>query len=195
MKSKKNSKHYVDNQKFYECIVDYKRKVYEAIRDGREKPLIPEFAGRCILLIAENTAKMRSFNGYSYKEEMISDGILNCTKYFDNFDENKYTNPHAYFTMVCVQANIQRIKDEKKNRYAIYKKFEEDFILNSNRDLMLDEKNNLIVDPVYDNISEYIQDFEIKDKENKSKRLEKLKEKRKQQNIENERFSDVDETE
>src|SRR5690606_33105405 len=177
MSKKKVKKHYVDNKKFYQCILDYKKKVYEANRDGKEKPPIPDFAGECILLIAQNTVRMPQYSGYTYKEEMVSDAVLNCIKYFDNFDETKYTNPHAYFTMICLHANKQRINDEKKNRYAIYKKFEEDFIFNANRDLLVDEKNNLIVEPVYDNISEYIVDYEDKDREKKAKRIEKLKEK------------------
>ena len=192
-KSKRKTKHYVDNKKFYDDIVAYKKRCYEAEMAGKDKPPIPDFSALCVFLIAQNVIRMPAYNGYSYKDEMASDAMMNCIRYFDNFDENKYTNPHAYFTMICSHACKNRINEEKKLRYALYKKFEEDYVLTGNHHQLLDEKNNLIEPSIYDNISEYIEDYEIKDREKKARRIQKMKEKKKQEELRRVDGDDIDE--
>jgi len=175
-KNRKKGNHYVNNAKFYECIVEYKKKVYEAEETGDKPPRIPEFAGECIVLIAYNTAKIYKFSQYSYKEEMISDAILNCVNYFDSFNEKKYKNPHAYFTMICMNSNVHRINLEKKLRYALYKAFENDMILSGKME------NEVSLDSeIYDNMSEYICDWEKSHNEKKMERKRKAAEKKKRE--------------
>ena len=45
---------------------------------------------------------------------MISDGIENCLQYMHNFNQEKSTNPFAYFTQIIYYAFIRRIQKEKK---------------------------------------------------------------------------------
>lgn len=105
---------YVDNKKFLEAI----RKHYEVCRqaelEGKERPRIPEYIGRCILLIATNMARRPNFNGYTYKEEMIGDGYEHCIRYFYNFNAEKYDNPFAYFSRIAHYAFVRRLATEKK---------------------------------------------------------------------------------
>lgn len=182
---KKPKNHYVDNKKFYESIVAYKKKCRDAEEAGLPKPQIPEYAGQCIKDIAENVGKrVYKFAGYSYNDEMISDSILNCITYFDNFDETRFDNPHAYFTRICYNANANRIKIEKKEKYATYKLFENEMILSANPDVVFHESHGLINEDIYGNISEYIEDFEIKEKRRKAERKEKLKAKKMRDSLE-----------
>lgn len=176
-KKKKNPNNYVDNKKFYEIIVEYKKKLRLFQEGVGKEPQIPDYAGDCILKIAQNLVLLPQFNRYSYKEEMISDGIENSIKYFNNFDENKYTNPHAYFTTICFQANVNRIKREQKNRYGIYKSFEREMIFSENGERLLQETAGLKTEALYDNILEFIENYERKEKERKIKQKEKLREK------------------
>lgn len=174
----KKSNHYVDNKKLYQCIVEYKQRLRESKKNGSTPPKIPEYAGECIVLIAENMAKRyHAFARYSYNDEMASDAILNCIKYFDSFDETKYDNPHAWFTKICYNANIQRIKTEKTNQYVKYKAFESELIMSGDYDNVVDSGHSLDKD-IYDNISSYIDDYEQKEEEKKIKRKERLQEKK-----------------
>jgi len=55
-----------------------------------------------------------NFINYTFKDDMISDGIENCLQYLDNFDGKKSNNPFAYFTQIIYYAFIRRIQKEKK---------------------------------------------------------------------------------
>lgn len=111
MKRKKN---YVNNADLLEALIEYKKQVKTAAEQGKAKPRLPNYIGECILLIATNLNNAPNFYSYSYKEEMIGDGIENCIKYIDNFDPEKYKNPFAYITTICYRASIRRIATEKK---------------------------------------------------------------------------------
>lgn len=167
----KKSNHYVDNQKFYNEIVEYKKKVEIAKENGLEKPRLSEYIGKCIFLIAENLARRPRYMNYSFVEEMKSDAIENSLRYFDNFDTTKYDNPFAYFTQITNYAFLRRIKDEEKKRYVIYKKFQESILDTADASLMVDmDDNHLITSQMYDNLNVFIKNFEDKEKVKKEKR-------------------------
>ena len=170
----KKKTHYVDNERFYNEIVEYKKKCKIALAEGKEKPVLSDYIGKCIFLIAENLAHKPRFMNYSFVDEMKSDAIENCLMYFDNFDSDKYSNPFAYFTQIIYYAFHRRINKEEKNRYIIYKKFQESVLDSSVSDLMLDnDGNHMIPTTMYDNINEFIGRFEERELIKKEKRKEK----------------------
>lgn len=171
MTTKKKRNHYVDNQKFLEEIVDYKKKVVEAKEKGLEKPRVSEYMGKCIYLIAENLSHKPRFMNYSFRDELVSDAIENCFLYFDNFNPNISQNPFAYFTQIIYYAFHRRISKEEKNRYIIYKKFQESVLDTSDAALMVDaDDQHLISSTMYDNLNEFIKKFEGREAEKKEKR-------------------------
>ena len=94
-KNKKN--HYVDNERFLQEIVDYKKKLVIAKEQGLNKPRVSEYIGKCIYLIAENLSHKPRFMNYSFRDELVSDAIENCFLYFDNFNpDNTYNNSRTY---------------------------------------------------------------------------------------------------
>jgi len=117
------AEHYIDNKTFYEAIKQYRISIKQAELDGKPKPIIPNYIGSCILMIANRLATKPNFINYSYKDEMISDGIENCIMYIDNFDPDKSTNPFAYFTQIIYFAFLRRIQKEKKHLYIKHQVF------------------------------------------------------------------------
>lgn len=115
---------YVNNKLFLEQIINYKKLCEEAIKREDECPRIPEEIGESILSIATNLAKRPNFSSYTFKDEMISDGIENCLRYLHNFDPNKSSNPFSYFTQIIHYAFIRRILHEAKHSYIKFKSFE-----------------------------------------------------------------------
>jgi hypothetical protein len=171
---KKAKNHYVDNEKFLAEIKEYKRQCKEALAEGKEKPRISEYIGKCIYLIAENLSHKPRFMNYSFIDEMKSDAIENCFLYFDNFDSDKYSNPFAYFTQIIYYAFHRRIAKEEKNRYIIYKKFQESVLDTSDASLMVDaDDNHVVSSTMYDNLNDFIKKFETREAEKKEKRKEK----------------------
>ena len=114
LKKKKVTQHYVDNKKFLEAMVIYKDKVSSAKENNRKKPDVANYIGECFLKIANHLSYRPNFINYTYRDDMISDGIENCLQYMSNFDPNKSTNPFAYFTQIIYYAFIRRIQKEKK---------------------------------------------------------------------------------
>ena len=111
---KKKKVHYVDNKAFLAAIIERKELIKEAESEGEPKPQISNYLGECILKIANHLSYRPNFINYTYKEEMISDGIENSLQYIDNFDPEKSKNPFAYFTQIIHYAFLRRIQKEKK---------------------------------------------------------------------------------
>jgi hypothetical protein len=115
--AKKQGNHYIDNKRFLEELIVYKKEVRKAKKEGTKKPGVSNYIGQCFLDIANNLAKKPNFANYIFKEEMISDGIENCIMYTANFDEKKSQNPFAFFTQIIYYAFLRRIGKEKKQLY------------------------------------------------------------------------------
>ena len=130
--------HYVDNKKFLEAIIERKEQIKEAEGVGESKPQISNYLGECILKISNHLSYRPNFINYTYKEEMISDGIENSLQYIDNFDPEKSKNPFAYFTQIIYYAFIRRIAKEKKQQ-----KIKERILLRSNiQDMIVVQKHD-----------------------------------------------------
>jgi hypothetical protein len=152
--------HYVDNKQLYTVILQYKVDVENAEVQGLPKPQIPNYVGECILLIAQRLATKPNFINYSYREEMISDGIENCISYFDNFDPSKSDNPFAYFTQIIYFAFLRRIQKEKKQVYIKHKTAENSMVFNEIIEQADGDDFMPVLEIDADNISEFIRAFE-----------------------------------
>jgi DNA-directed RNA polymerase specialized sigma subunit len=135
-KRKKVAKiHYVDNAKFLEAMIEYKKEYTISINDDQELPLISEYLGSVFLKIAQRLSFRPNFINYTFKNDMISDGIENCLHYIHNFNPEKSNNPFAYFTQIIYYAFIRRIQKEKKQLYIKYKTMESTPSLSENVEL------------------------------------------------------------
>ena len=113
-RTKKKPEHYVDNKLFLEAMKEYRKSCNKAKREKRNKPPVTDYIGSCFLKIANHLSYRPNFINYTYRDDMISDGIENCLQYLDNFDPSKSNNPFAYFTQIIYYAFVRRIQKEKK---------------------------------------------------------------------------------
>ena len=114
MKTQKKKEHYVNNKEFLAAMTEYKKLCIEAEESGDDKPLVTNYIGECFLKIANHLSFRPNFINYTFRDDMISDGIENCLQYLDNFNPEKSTNPFAYFTQIIYYAFVRRIQKEKK---------------------------------------------------------------------------------
>ena len=119
--SNPKSTHYVDNSKFLEELVKYKKKVTEAKDKNIPKPIVSNYLGECFLKIATHLSYKANFINYTYRDDMISDGIENCLVAVDKFDPEKSKNPFAYYTQIIYFAFVRRIQKEKNQQATKYK--------------------------------------------------------------------------
>ena len=167
--------HYVTNKELLQHLIDYKVACRTAKENGQPRPKIPEAIGHAFLRIAENFAKKRSFALYSYKEDLIGDALENCVLYIDRFDENRSSNPFAYFTQIIKNAFKRRINNEGKESYVKYKSLEVSPMFHEQASGSGESKKhvNLIKTVVNDHSNGIIDKFENRMKKQKIKRIQK----------------------
>ena len=114
MRKTTKKEHYVNNKEFLAAMVEYTKNVNRAKRKKEPKPPVTDYIGSCFLKIANHLSYRPNFINYTFRDDMISDGIENCLQYLDNFNPKKSNNPFAYFTQIIYYAFIRRIQKEKK---------------------------------------------------------------------------------
>ena len=121
----KTSTHYVNNKEFTAAIVVHNEACKVAVANDEEKPRVSEYIGECIYKIATRLSTKPNFINYSYRDEMICDGIENCLQYINNFNEEKSRNAFAYITQIIYFAFLRRIQKEKKQAAIKQKSIEQ----------------------------------------------------------------------
>ena len=114
-------------------MIGFRDSVMLAEKNGEERPRVTPYIGECLMKIAVHLSHKPNFINYTFKEEMISDGIENCLQYIDNFNPEKSQNPFAYFTQIIYYAFLRRIQKEKKHLYTKYKLTDEVSVMGLDR--------------------------------------------------------------
>jgi len=172
-------KHYVNNEQFLSEMIKFKNAVTLSKGNETERPRVPEYIGDCLFKIATHLARKPNFANYTFKEDMVSDGVENCLLYIDNFDPEKSKNPFAYFTQIIYYAFLRRIQKEKKHLYIKYKSMENEvinsLIENNGEEYVTSNLNGVL----HDSYSEqFIRDFIVTFEDNRQKKSPKTKKKK-----------------
>jgi chloramphenicol O-acetyltransferase len=177
---RRKKKHYVNNEDFLISLEAYNKKVKEYEKEGKETPQLPDYIGECFMQIAEKLSSKPNFRHYSYREEMIMDGIENCLNCVGNFDTSKSKNPFSYFTQVIYFAFLRRIEKEKKQAYVKSKEMIHQMESGQKvGNLQKHDTSNFTVkgDSIYKNIYDFVEEYESKVEEKKAKKKKPKKKK------------------
>lgn len=139
---------YVSNKLLFETFVKHIKDVAECEAANKPKPPMPPYIAEAIIKISRRYANRPNFISYSYRDEMISDAIETCCKYYLKFNPEKSNNPFAYITSCCHNAFLQRINKEKKqtsikSRY-IASAVDSDFVVGDSSGEDDEYKNNMV---------------------------------------------------
>ena len=120
-RERRAKEHYVNNKLFTQAVIDYTREVKKARLAGEPDPMVPDYIASCLLKMCEGVSHKSNFVRYTYREEMVMDGVENCLKALANYDGDAKTrsgNPNAfgYFTQISWFAFLRRITKEKKQQ-------------------------------------------------------------------------------
>jgi len=152
---------YINNKSLYQVMKQY----HEDCKND-DNTNIPNDVGRAILLICQKLAYKPNFINYTYRDDMISDGIENCIASVKNFNPERSTNPFAYFTQIAWNAFIRRIQKEKKQTYIKHKNLENQF---TNQEMMNIFNETISMQQHNEYSSEVIRSFEEKEEQKKKK--------------------------
>ena len=170
--------HYVNNKEFTQAVVEYAASCTKAKEEGKPTPMVTDYLADCILRMNEGLSHKSNFVRYTYREEMVMDGVENCLKALANFDGSAATrggNPNAfgYFTQISWYAFLRRIAKEKKQQDVKMK-----FIAESGIDEYMIDPNE---DPqVAKAVQSFVDDLRrrievVKEKDNKVAAIKKQK--------------------
>jgi hypothetical protein len=145
---RKTKNDYINNIKFHDELCIYLDAVSIAIDQKKPKPQISRYIGEALIELCNRLSHRPNFNGYTrqWKEEMISDAILNCLASVDNYNpqyvhvEGKQKNPFGYFSQIAWNAFIRRIGEEKKQSYVKHKNLDSMNIFDENETIGGDNK-------------------------------------------------------
>ena len=118
--------HYVNNKEFSLAVVEYVRTANAAREAEVEVSKVTNYIATCFMKISEGLSHRPNFVRYTYREEMVMDGVENCLRAINNYKIETATrtgNPNAfsYFTQICYFAFIRRITKEKKQQDIKFK--------------------------------------------------------------------------
>lgn len=180
MTKPKDKVHYVNNKEFYEAIRIYIDQCNVSEEMETELPRVSEYIGECFFKIAQKIGTKPNFANYTFKEDMILDGVENCLRYIRNFDPDKSKNPFSYFTTVITYSFLRRIEKEKKYTYIKLKAMENELHKHDSiGNLNSFDTSNFSIDgeTMYDNFFQFIEDYE-KSRKNKNDKKKKPKTKK-----------------
>lgn len=103
-RDKTSSKHYLSN-----------KNLLAAFLESREKDeMTPEFA-RMLQMLAERYSYHQWFNGYTYRDDMVAEAVLNLCTNWRKFDPDKQTtpNPFAYYTQAVYRSFLSYLAAER----------------------------------------------------------------------------------
>jgi DNA-directed RNA polymerase specialized sigma24 family protein len=103
--NKPKANHFIDNEEFMRELVKLKET--------------DELSDRLHVIffeLARNYANVKSFRNYSYIQDMIVEGYINCVLMARKFDTEQYKNPFSYFTTTVHRNFVNFIAKEKKQQ-------------------------------------------------------------------------------
>jgi len=98
---RRRSRYYLSNEELLRELDTY-----------QETRVISEDLGKMFQLLARKVANRPNFYNYTFRRDMISEGVLTCINYIDNFDPKKSRNPFSYFTTVIFHSMVNMINKE-----------------------------------------------------------------------------------
>lgn len=160
-KPRDKTRDYINNEDLLQALKDYQVLCKKAEAAGKEKPIVPRYIGECFLKLADNIGRSRSFSRYIFLDEMKMDGVINCLKYMNNFNTEKFDKPFAYFTQIIWNSFLTRIGQEKKQLYITFKMSKE-MIAAGETYAPAGEELKLNLSTSADYIDDYIEEYERK---------------------------------
>jgi len=89
---KRGDKNYINNKEFTDSVIE-----------SKEKDELQPFTIECFVMLANRAVERLYFRDYRDKEDCVQSALVDCVKYWRNFDPTKSDPPNAfaYFTQMC----------------------------------------------------------------------------------------------
>lgn len=131
-KTSLKEKFYVEPKKFDEEIMNY-----------YDTGVMTNELAEMVSKISHKLSYASNFINYSYREEMVGDGIIRMMKALisQKYNREKGTNPFSYFTRIAFNAFRNRIKKEK-HIHETHEKYKEELLFMAGNTNSLNKNQN-----------------------------------------------------
>lgn len=113
--------HFINNEDFMEKLIERQNINKARVEQGLEPIEVSQYLANSIYKLADALSKRHNFIGYSFREDMVSDAVMDCIRYIDKWTPEKGNNPFAYFNQITFYAFLRCIQKEKDQTYVKYK--------------------------------------------------------------------------
>ena len=111
-----------DEKLFWDILSDNKfeyipitgKNLADAVKWAQQKHRVPKQLAIFMMHLAETYAERSSYRGYTFKEDMIQEGVHAMLGGFKSFDCNRSDNVFAYLTILCKSGFMRFISQERK---------------------------------------------------------------------------------
>lgn len=105
---------YLDQKELAEELLKYKEQcTFTEKGKIKKRSQISPRLGKMIFLLVEGLSNRGNWSGYTWKEDMVGEGILTIIKYCHNFTEGN--NAHAYLSKIAENTFKQYIAKQKNH--------------------------------------------------------------------------------
>ena len=117
---------YIDNAELHRELSDYANRMRPLIEEAKKRGIaerdVPRRMQRRLAamldLMAKRTATKWNFARYTFKDEMVSEALLNLVRYCHKYDPDKFDNAFAYCSKIIWQTFTKFIMKENKAHAA-----------------------------------------------------------------------------
>ena len=141
-KPKKRGRKASDKTKFYVQPAEFDEEIMNYYDSGKMSDKLADMVSR----ISHKLSYAPNFINYSYREEMVGDGVIRMMKALiaKKYNREKGTNPFSYFTRIAFNAFRNRIKKEK-HIHETHEKYQRELMFMSEQFNNLSKNNNISI--------------------------------------------------
>ncbi len=89
---------------------------YKELMASQKRGVMSNELGRMFIILANKYSSHWRFSQYTYRDELVGNGIKACCEAFMKFNCKKSRNPFAFFTQVIHNAFLQILNREKRHQ-------------------------------------------------------------------------------
>jgi hypothetical protein len=136
----KKGKRIADKAKFYVEPKKFDEEIMKYYDSGKMSNELAEMVSK----ISHKLSYAPNFINYSYREEMVGDGVIRMMKALiaKKYNREKGTNPFSYFTRIAFNAFRNRIKKEK-HIHETHEKYQKELMFMSEHFSNMSKNNNI----------------------------------------------------
>lgn len=113
------------------------------IQKSRCEEKMTDTLARMLMLLTERYGRQGKYIGYTFNDDMRAYAMMHLVRTWDRFDDTKYDNPFAYYTM-CIHNSFNQFLNKEKRQRDIRDSLLVDAGLEPSYNYQIDQRNAVV---------------------------------------------------